>query len=511
MRNTRLMQMWLPVLAGVAAGAAVIYVAFNYLYGSVIGLFGVAGPVGALFIYGNGTAVGLCVWIIARGLVRGRWRKLSIVCMVAYYIASFVGIVLFKSPGIREVNLSVQDIVVQATSAPAALWANILLFVPLGAMLAARLRGFWPSIGAAAVISLFVEVTQFMASLGIADVVDFVCNMIGAMAGVIGWLLFQRRFVLSVSESGKWLLLVPKEAPDDKRARGVGFMVLCGVQVGLLAALAAVTVFGGTGGSCATTFPSIEDPIMQALPQEVATSGSQLLSKASVGDMESIDLLAGSLEGNQLILEGAAVVQCEIWKDENGDLRLGLLAYLSEECDGITVGHGFPAVALSSSRLLDDGGDTLSLEELLTRYEGGGPFKADLKISLMKGWMRVDELTVKERADLDPLDPVPFVSWNDYSSLCLAPKCRERWLILDKTNESHMWGYIMGTAEFQEEGVWFATCAVKDDLRGCPVVHMVNVDIDSTPQEWGSPSDPVELTIRYVPSGLGDHHLALVR
>lgn len=207
MRKTCLLSAFISVAAGAAAGAAVIYVSFNSLYGSVIGLLGVAGSAGALLIYGNGAAVGLCVWLIVRGLVRGHWKRSAVVCMAAYYIVSLIGIVLFKSPGIREVNLNLGNIVAQAIAAPAALWANVLLFVPLGVMLATRMRGFMRPVGAAAIASLLFEGVQYAAALGIADVVDVACNVGGAAVGVVAWRLF--RGCLSVAEEGgdRWSVL----------------------------------------------------------------------------------------------------------------------------------------------------------------------------------------------------------------------------------------------------------------------------------------------------------------
>lgn len=207
MKESRLSWACLSAAAGIAAGCGAAYVAFNHLYGSVIGLIGVAGPLGSLLVYGNGAAVGLCVWTLLHGLTYRRWRRVALICVGAYYAAVLVGIVLLKSPGIREVNLDLGDVATQAVASPAALWVNVLLFAPLGAVFAAHMRGFWRPVGMAAVVSLLFEAVQYAAALGIADVVDFVCNAGGAALGVAVWRLLQNRFTVAEEDGGRWLVL----------------------------------------------------------------------------------------------------------------------------------------------------------------------------------------------------------------------------------------------------------------------------------------------------------------
>jgi glycopeptide antibiotics resistance protein len=79
---------------------------------------------------------------------------------------------------------------VDAAIAAATLFANVALFVPLGAALAARhpeASGWW-LIGVAAAVSLAVEAAQAVMNIGrLADVTDVLANTIGAALGAALW------------------------------------------------------------------------------------------------------------------------------------------------------------------------------------------------------------------------------------------------------------------------------------------------------------------------------------
>jgi glycopeptide antibiotics resistance protein len=79
---------------------------------------------------------------------------------------------------------------VEPAIAAATLAANVLLFMPLGAALAARHpeRSGWWLVGVAAGVSLAVEVAQALMDLGrLADVTDVIANTAGAALGAALW------------------------------------------------------------------------------------------------------------------------------------------------------------------------------------------------------------------------------------------------------------------------------------------------------------------------------------
>lgn len=70
--------------------------------------------------------------------------------------------------------------------ATANLWGNVILFIPLGFFLPRifpRLRKFWRTILAAALIVTAVELTQLFTLLGYCDIDDLILNLIGAAVG----------------------------------------------------------------------------------------------------------------------------------------------------------------------------------------------------------------------------------------------------------------------------------------------------------------------------------------
>ncbi len=75
---------------------------------------------------------------------------------------------------------------------------NVAFFVPLGWLLATLLRSS-QAIGAAAVFSVAIEVTQYAFALGRTDVTDVMLNVLGAVIGVGIARLLPHRLLLWVS------------------------------------------------------------------------------------------------------------------------------------------------------------------------------------------------------------------------------------------------------------------------------------------------------------------------
>lgn len=79
---------------------------------------------------------------------------------------------------------------IDAALATATLLANVVLFIPLGAALAARFptASGWGLVAVAAFVSLAVEGAQAVLDIGrLADITDVLANSAGAAAGVAIW------------------------------------------------------------------------------------------------------------------------------------------------------------------------------------------------------------------------------------------------------------------------------------------------------------------------------------
>ncbi|WPF68618.1 VanZ family protein [Corynebacterium sp. 21KM1197] len=80
-------------------------------------------------------------------------------------------------------------------SHPSVWWApwlntvgNVLLFIPLGALVAHYWRGrrpLWRAGIIGLLTSLTIEVTQYIAAVGYSDVDDLLCNTLGAVLGAV--------------------------------------------------------------------------------------------------------------------------------------------------------------------------------------------------------------------------------------------------------------------------------------------------------------------------------------
>ncbi len=60
---------------------------------------------------------------------------------------------------------------------------NVLLFVPLGVMLTVVTGRLRPAVAVAASLSVGIETTQYVFSLGRTDITDVICNVAGAVMG----------------------------------------------------------------------------------------------------------------------------------------------------------------------------------------------------------------------------------------------------------------------------------------------------------------------------------------
>ena len=84
----------------------------------------------------------------------------------------------------------------QARHAFINLVGNVVMFVPLGALLpmaAPKKRRFFPTLLTSGSLILAVEILQLFTLLGSCDVDDLILNLIGVVSGFLLWKLFRKR------------------------------------------------------------------------------------------------------------------------------------------------------------------------------------------------------------------------------------------------------------------------------------------------------------------------------
>lgn len=99
------------------------------------------------------------------------------------YLGVFLGVILLKSQGVQEINLSLFDLYRQIIEYPSSVILNVVLFVPLGIGLAYYAKGLVKASCIALMLVLFLELAQYWPSLGITDIVDVCVNMTGFFVG----------------------------------------------------------------------------------------------------------------------------------------------------------------------------------------------------------------------------------------------------------------------------------------------------------------------------------------
>ena len=65
--------------------------------------------------------------------------------------------------------------------------SNLIVFVPLGLLLGINFKQItlWQKLAIISIISVAVEITQFVLAIGITDITDVVMNTLGGLAGVL--------------------------------------------------------------------------------------------------------------------------------------------------------------------------------------------------------------------------------------------------------------------------------------------------------------------------------------
>lgn len=87
---------------------------------------------------------------------------------------------------VRELRLIPFEIVTEASTTFGWVFdilGNLALFLPLGMMLMILSGRWWWTVGVAAVMSLTIEISQYVFALGRTDVTDLICNTVGAALG----------------------------------------------------------------------------------------------------------------------------------------------------------------------------------------------------------------------------------------------------------------------------------------------------------------------------------------
>lgn len=129
-------------------------------------------------------------------LIRKDWLQLLSLLLIFTYLASVISItILSREAGSREgINLRLFATVTKDVYGKVFPLENILLFIPLGILLPLTWRGFkdgWKVVGVGLVISVLIEVIQFLTRRGYLQTDDVITNLLGTLCGYLIYLLMR--------------------------------------------------------------------------------------------------------------------------------------------------------------------------------------------------------------------------------------------------------------------------------------------------------------------------------
>ncbi len=119
------------------------------------------------------------------------WRAISVFALLIYLTAILFIVFMSREAGQYDgVNLHLWSSWGITTRRKALFIENIIMFIPMGMLLPSAFKTFrnpFVCIFSCAVMSCFIEQTQFIFKLGFAELDDVVTNTLG---GAIGWIIW---------------------------------------------------------------------------------------------------------------------------------------------------------------------------------------------------------------------------------------------------------------------------------------------------------------------------------
>ena len=159
----------------------------------------------------------------------------------ALYVVALAAVLFLKSVGVQEWNIDPSALIPQLLLSPFSVLLNVVLFVPLGSAAVLLFRKEWCAFAAAFLLVVAVEVTQYLFSLGIADIVDVLLNMTGFSIGYLSVDLCKESGVRMVRAEARRWWRIARERPEGSCRSLKKKRVIC---VALLAIFSCFVFFG---------------------------------------------------------------------------------------------------------------------------------------------------------------------------------------------------------------------------------------------------------------------------
>lgn len=465
------------VIAVIVGGAALLS-ALN-LFGGSLGLLLAGGDIervnfaSSLFAVACATAA----FLVSRQVLRNSFSIWFLRLLCILYLAALVWVALFKSVGVRGINLDLSDALSQVRDAPESLLANLLMFIPFGALIRAGSRRPAVLVAASLGTSLAFELAQYAFSLGIFDVVDIAANVIGSMAGFVAVdLLYAFGLRVTPAEPGYVRISRARHytaSPRQQRRFIVTIVAACLCAIGFATFVASHLLVAKTSSNQA--FPAFSPgPTLAALSERAATASSSD-DEVTAGD---------SLSEDGITLD-ARVLGSVSWMSDDGTSCQGIDVLVEDELpNGVCLSRTLPAVITEHSNIqVEDG--SVSLEEVSQLLAQSTWWSARVTLAQEDGWLCVSEVElIEDRTHASDFDaPAASFPWESYDSLDTTNDAEKITSVADGGTVP-VRGYV--TSQFvPKDGPGSAVLCIPGNFLGVPVVDACEVKVGQ-PRELGA-------------------------
>lgn len=141
------------------------------------------------------TAFSILIFINLYYALQGKMKRVIIYIEFCLYMIALLVFLLLKSPGIQGVNLSFSGFWIDLQYSTFEVIMNVILFIPLGILLANKLK-LVSTVILSFLFIIAIESIQYIFKLGVFDVIDIATNFSGILIGYLPtrvWLYFNNR------------------------------------------------------------------------------------------------------------------------------------------------------------------------------------------------------------------------------------------------------------------------------------------------------------------------------
>lgn len=141
------------------------------------------------------TAFSILIFINLYYALQGKMKRVIIYIEFCLYMIALLVFLLLKSPGIQGVNLSFSGFWIDLQYSTFEVIMNVILFIPLGILLANKLK-LVSTVILSFLLIIAIESIQYIFKLGVFDVIDIATNFSGILIGYLPtrvWLYFNNR------------------------------------------------------------------------------------------------------------------------------------------------------------------------------------------------------------------------------------------------------------------------------------------------------------------------------